>query len=372
MRILVVTPFFYPHVGGSQSYMEDLYAYVLSSHKDVRVDVLCYNTLGSPKTQTYKRIRIIRISCWNILTDQFCIPHPFELISFLFSHRSSYDLIHASTRFFDSSLWTPLWAKIIGVPCILTDHCVGHPIHKNLLIGHIATLIDNTLVRVSLQAYDRVFATSKAAQSFLKKTFGINAKVHYAGVDTTFFTPSEKRTSRKIRVVYAGRMIGSKGVEELFETAKKMPFLQWIFVGPGTLEKQLQRRVQNEDLNHIRIRGEVDKRTLARILSCSDIFVHPSFHHEGFPGILLEAGASKLAVIATDVGGSKEIVIPNKTGILIPPKDQDALQKAVMHLVGNKMLRKNLATALYNHVRKHFDVKKTSEQFIAPLLPARQ
>jgi len=102
-KILVITPFFYPHIGGSERYMEELYLFLRKKHPEIDVDVLCYNTNKVSKKESYQGLNIYRIPCWNILPDQFSLPNPASLIQFLFSERNSYDLIHCSTRFFDSS-----------------------------------------------------------------------------------------------------------------------------------------------------------------------------------------------------------------------------------------------------------------------------
>lgn len=369
LKILVVTPFFYPHVGGSQQYMEDLYATLLFTHKDMTIDVLCYNTDQALKQEQYRGMNIYRMSCLTILPGQFALPNPFELMTFLLSHRNAYDVIHASTRFFDSSWWAVVWAKIIRVPIVLTDHCAYHPTHSRRVISLIARIIDDTIVNASLRFYAKIFATSASSTKFLKKTYGVSAVIAYGGVDTRLFKRRQKKTARqKPCVVYAGRMIASKGVELLFSIARQIKSVEFLFIGPGPLESILRASVRKERLSHIRIRGAVKRTELARILSGCDIFIHPSFHHEGFPNVLLEAGASGLAVIATNVGGTKEIIIHRRTGLLVSPGNRDKLKKAILLLARDIELRKRLSFSLYRFVRIHFNWSKLAERFYKEFL----
>ena len=72
-------------------------------------------------------------------------------------------------------------------------------------------------------------------------------------------------------------------------------------------------------------------------LAIADCFVFPSYR-EGFPNVVLEAGAMELPCIVTDINGSNEIIIENKNGLIVPPKNTEAFQKAMTELLNNKEL----------------------------------
>lgn len=365
-RILVITPFFYPHVGGSQQYMEDLYATLVKQHPEVFVDVLCYNTDNAGTKEQYKGLTIYRIPAWSVLPGQFALANPLALIKFLSTNRNRYDLVHTSTRFFDSSWWAPFYAKLIKKKIVLTDHCAERPVHNNAVITFIAGQIDKWFVGMFLPLYDAVFATNNATKKFLEKTYGLHPELVYGGVDTIFFKPI-KGKKKKLQATYIGRMIYSKGVEELFSVAKSLPQIQFVFAGPGPLVAKLQLQIVNEKIGNITLLGPINKKEVVQLLSESTVFVHPSFHHEGFPNALVEAGACQTAVIATDVGGSQEIIMQNKTGMLIKPHDTSAMKKAIVLLVNNTNERERLAQNLYVHVQKNFSWEKISEEFYQKL-----
>lgn len=361
-HILIVTPFFYPHVGGSQQYMEDMYATILASHKDIAADVLCYNTSGGAAKETYKGMSVYRVPCWNVLPGQFVLPHPVPLLRFLLEHRDDYDLVHASTRFFESSWWVPLYARCIGKKCILTDHCASHPVHEKLWVSVLVRIIDRYFVQFPILGYRRIYATNHAAQSYLWKTYKVFSQVIYGGVNTKIFKPAKQKNHKKLRVLFAGRMIPSKGATMLFSLTEQFPKVEFFFAGPGKLVETFQAELAGKKRKNVHILGSQSKQQIAKLLQSADIFVHPSFHHEGFPNALLEAGASRVAVIATDVGGSKEIIINGKTGLLIPFRDKKALSKALKTLLESKKKREMLAENLYKFVRKQFSLEKVSEQ----------
>lgn len=362
-KLLVITPFFYPHTGGSQQYMEDLYATIVGNFQ-ISVDVLCYNTDHALDKQVYKGMIIYRIPCWQLLQGQFALPSPWALLKFLISKKNNYQLIHCSTRFFDSSWWAPIYAKVTGKKIILTDHCATHPVHHNFLVTQIARLIDKKLTALSLPLYDRIFVSNYHTQKFIKNTYGLNSMVVYPGTDTSLFRPITKTEKKRLRIIFAGRMIESKGVLILFAIASEMSDLDFIFAGPGPLVSRLQEEAKRKKYRHIKVLGGLDKRSLAKALANADIFIHPSHHHEGFPNALIEAGVSRLAIIATDVGGTKEIIINGKTGLLIRPNSVEELKEALQKLVKYKILRAKLATGLYHHILKNFTWENSSKLMI--------
>ena len=72
-------------------------------------------------------------------------------------------------------------------------------------------------------------------------------------------------------------------------------------------------------------------------LAIANCFVFPSYR-EGFPNVVLEAGAMELPCIVTDINGSNEIIIENKNGLIVPPKNTKAFQKAMKLLLDDKPL----------------------------------
>lgn len=360
INILLLTPFFHPHIGGSQRYMEEIYSELLKKHKEISADVLCYNTDGVESKSRYRGLNITRINYLNIITGQFAFPDPVSLIKYLYQNRRKYDLIHCSTRFFDTAWWGPIYARLINKPILLTDHCAYHPGHRNFVISYLSKLIDLTIVKFSLNFYTKIISTNYATKGFIKSVFQQNSEIIYGGIDSEVFKPALKK-DRKLHIIFVGRMIDSKGVRLLFNYARLNSKIKFTFAGPGYLKQELRELVNKQRLRNINIPGKLKKNEVANLMRTADILVHPSFHSEGFPNILTEAGASRLAVIATDTGGSGEIIINKKTGLLITPRNQKKLSEALDLLIKNEKLRKQYAVNLYNYVREKFDWKKSAD-----------
>lgn len=341
-KILVITPFFYPHIGGSEKYMERLYVFIKKNNPNARVDVLTYNTNNAPQKEVYRGLNIYRIPCLTILPDQFCLPDPVSLFKFLSNHKD-YDLIHCSTRFFDSSWWGVVFAKLMGKRAVLTDHCAYHPVHKNPLVSLAAKLIDLSIVAVFINFFDEVYTESKTAQKFFKETFNINPKLAYPGVE---IYKQKKQHKGRVKVVFIGRLIESKGVKTLFNLAGRIQSADFVFAGPGKVSPEF-RKIKN-----VKILGSLSERETQKLLSQSDIFAYPSFHSEGIPMALLEAGGNGICVIAIDTGGIKEVIENNKTGILV--KKREDFESSLIKLIDNRELRDRLGKNLQKYIEKNF------------------
>lgn len=356
-KVLVITPFFYPHVGGSEGYMEDLYGFVKAKNPNIRVDVLCYNTNNSKKKELYRGLNIFRIPCFTLLSDQFCLPKPLSLLKFLYSHRD-YDLIHCNTRFFDSSWWGPVFAKLIGARVVLTDHCANHPTSDKATVRLAVRLIEATVVKATIRLYDQVFVQSKKTQEFLANTFNVKSKLAYPGISENF--KLHKKKHKVLTVTYVGRMIKSKGVETLFNIAKEMPDVNFVFAGDGPM------LIHNSKLSNVKFLGNISKAKVLKLLSKTDIFAYPSWHSEGIPMAIVEAGQAGLAVLATDTGAISEVIDGNR-GILVKVKDQDGFKKGLILLIKNKALRKKLGLSLQNFVFKSFNWENASNLVLQEL-----
>ena len=170
MRTLIISPFFHPHKGGSQKYIEELYSHLMKIDKSVKVDVICYNTTNSSKKGKYGHFQIYRVGCWQILPGQFALPNYAELIKTLYKliRQNKYDFVVSNTRFFESSWWAPILAKIINTKSILIDHCAYHPVHTSKFVRIVAKYIDKIVSPLICRLYNRVIVTNEATLQFLR------------------------------------------------------------------------------------------------------------------------------------------------------------------------------------------------------------
>lgn len=382
IKILLVLPFFYPHRGGSQKYAEELYAHMIQLHKNIQIDVVCYNTDKVQNFEKYRGFNIYRVDCFNIITARFALPNPFKLIKLL-NHlkTNNYAFVNTHIRFFDPTWWLWAYAKVIGAQSIFTGHVATHPVYQHDFVELVAKWVDLTVAKYSLRQYDHVTFTNKTAQEFFSKTLGYKyeSSVVYGGVDTNFFVPHPKqdRIIPKIKravpndailITFVGRMIWTKGVTYLLDAAMQILIHNdkaiFCFAGPGELEEALKQKIAEANLSsNIFMVGNLTYDEVRNLLAISDIFVNPSHHNEGFPNTILEAGSSECFIIATDNAGTWEVIKNKETGILIPQKDTNSILKALEWALEHPHERTKIAQTFRRMLQRNFDWKLIAEQY---------
>ena len=141
----------------------------------------------------------------------------------------------------------------------------------------------------------------------------------------------------------------------------RIPGARFVLVGDGPERAALARQAHNLGIaDRVALRGLVAQG--ADVLSEMSVFALPS-HVEGMSNALLEAMAAGLPVVATDVGGNGEVMVAGETGLLVPPRDPDALAEALVLLLKDPERARAMGAAGRARVEQSFTV----EQMVARL-----
>ena len=195
-------------------------------------------------------------------------------------------------------------------------------------------------------------------------------KLIYNGINTT--EPIRYKTRADLRIATDHIIIGAIGEltknKGLWYAIKAMRELKnrkivMLIIGDGEEREVLEGLIAKENVGEkVSLLGHKDH--AAEWLQIFDIFILPSIK-EGLPYVLLEAGLAKRPVIATDVGSVGEIISDDNTGLLVPPRDVEALAEAIDSLAGNAPKRTILGTDLELLVKEKFAKEKMLNQTIA-------
>lgn len=158
--------------------------------------------------------------------------------------------------------------------------------------------------------------------------------------------------------VIAAQFIRRKGhryvLEAMPELCKSHPNFRLILFGKGPLEAELRSDVVRLGLeDQVRFAGFRDE--LDSLLGCADILIHPALE-EGLGVAMLKAAAAGLPVVAFDVAGAREAVMPEQTGLLVPAADAISLLQAVAYLIDNQGERERLGHNGQARMREVFSV----------------
>lgn len=164
---------------------------------------------------------------------------------------------------------------------------------------------------------------------------------------------------------HIGRIIDYKGIEELIRAfdviSPKYPKAKLLIYGDDSNADYFKQLSKNKK---IKFMGYVSDPIEA--YTKIDVFVLAS-HHEGLSLSLIDAAMMRKPIIATNIDGNPEIVIDNKTGLLIPAKDSTSLAKALDKFLSNENLRERLAQNARRHYENNFDFEKIVKEEIIPL-----
>lgn len=212
---------------------------------------------------------------------------------------------------------------------------------------------------------------SAAAVEFLAHLGAKNAKVMHNGIDISVFENTKPieytKTPGRSVITYIGRLVYGKGVQDLLSIFPQLKGdVQLLIVGDGPYRGELEALARQVDASNIVFSGEQRPEDIPSILKSTDIFVNPSYS-EGLPTSVLEACAAGCAVVATDVGGTNEIILDGSTGFLVKPGDRQALTDRVNLLLENKSMRDTLGKNAKAYVMDNFSWDQIMEQWMAEI-----
>ncbi|MEO8288304.1 MAG: glycosyltransferase [Chloroflexota bacterium] len=282
----------------------------------------------------------------------------------LLLRREKVDVLH--THLFGSNTLGRLLGRLAGVPVIIAHEHWSTKARREVTI-------DRLLYRLS----DRILVPSSASKTLVREMERIPARridVLYNGVDTAQFAQEYSREEVRAElgidpgatvIGIVGRLSEEKGgVDNLIRAVGRLhvanPDLRLLIVGDGPLRSSLETVAAAGAAPGV-VHFAGTRTDVARLLGAMDMFVLPSLN-EALPIVLLEAMAAGLPVVATGVGGVPEIVEDGKTGLLVPPGDQQALQAAIARLLDNPLLGKQLAAAGKANIALNFTIEKMVER----------
>jgi len=176
-------------------------------------------------------------------------------------------------------------------------------------------------------------------------------------------------------VLWVGRLDPVKGLDHLltaFEHVAAERNAHLLLAGEGPLCDHLAKRITSLSLSdRVHLLGA--RRDVPSLLRTADVFVFPS-RTEGLPNALLEAMAAGCAIVATDVPGCGDLIVHERTGLLVPYGDTSALADSVVRVLGDRSLAAELGRNAWREVSQHWHLRETFERYAAvyaEVLPPR-
>lgn len=184
------------------------------------------------------------------------------------------------------------------------------------------------------------------------------------GVDLDYSNPeaverAEDAPKGTFNFIFVGRMVRDKGIHELVEAFVNVnathPESRLILLGRFEPELDpISPETAKIIKEHAAIVAPGYQEDVRPWLKAADVLVHPSYR-EGFPNVILEAGAMGLPCVVTDINGSNEIIIPGRNGLIVPTRDASELEKAMNFMIDNPSARADMAAQARPLIAERFD-----------------
>jgi glycosyltransferase involved in cell wall biosynthesis len=326
LKILITTDYYEPWTTGVTRYIQTLTTFFPAAD----ITVLTYNLTESAQTEKHGNVTIKRIPSIHLLGKTFILPQPTAV------GLPRHDVVITNTRFFTTTGIGIFYAHKWKAPHIHVEHGNTHVPHANPLVRFIAWVWDQTCGRIVMHAADKVICVSKKGMPFVQKLGAKNAAFIANTIDATQFKPSaqlgaafRKKHSipaNKRVVTFIGRLVEEKGLGDLI-LALSGSADTLVVVGGGKMAPELEHLAAEKTVDAVFI-GDQPQSEVHAALCATDVFVNPSWA-EGLPTSVLEALAAKVRVIATDVGGTSEI-LPKE--YLVPARAPSTLRRKLLQI----------------------------------------
>ena len=249
--------------------------------------------------EIYRTIRVIKTMCKYLKNSSIDIVH-------INSSCSRFGILrdYVCTKI----------AKKKGIPVVFHCHCnIRDQIQKTYGVKILKKICDMA---------SEVFVLNSDSLNYLTLISSITPRIIPNFIETDMVTTGRIINEKIENILFVGHVQSTKGFFEILEVARKVPDIKFVLVGPVSGE------MNNENLpTNLQLEGARPSSEIKNYLSKTDLFLFPSYT-EGFSISLTEAMASGLPCIATDVGANKDM-LENKGGIIIPPKNPEAIIEAI-------------------------------------------
>jgi glycosyltransferase involved in cell wall biosynthesis len=367
VRIVQVSPFFYPHAGGVESHVRGLVREFAREGHDVTVLTSRYSSL-LPREESLEGYRILRARSLGVLFNT-----PIDIGSGRSARTLDADVFHLH---YPPPLTSYFVARALDhrpTPMCLTYHC---DLFLSGIGGRALTgIYQRVFLPPTLRRIDRIVVHTRSYGITSAMLRGRDLTIIPSAVDLDRFRPgidatalrSDLRLEGKRILVFTGRLVPHKGVDVILQALTLLPpDVVLVVVGAGPRLPSLiglARRLGVVD--RVRFCPAVTDDALPRYLAMADIFVFPSQNRlEGFGLVVAEAMAAGLPVVIADMPGVREVIEPGKEGLLTEPLIASDLAAKVRSLVDDPGLARRMGAAGRRRAEERYALPVVARQLL--------
>jgi len=372
MRILIGSDYFYPILpGGGERRMYEVGRRLAKDHE---VHVVTRRLENLPEYEVHENMHIHRVyvPIKKLSLEPFMNGLLFMTGGIFKTLRLGKFDVYAPQHFFPvPASWVS--SKLLSTPIVVTIHDVFFNkewIKQYGLKGSLMSVFENMTLNMP---YTGIITVSNSSKMKLEAN-GIPADkidVSPNGVNLEFFGGIKAEKAERPRIIYVGRLIEYKHVDELMTAFSKLKMdaeLYIVGVGPERANlEELAKRLGIAD--RITFTGFVDDKRKVELLKSSHVFVLPSTV-EGFGIALVEAMAAGIPTLSSDISALREVADEGRAGMLFTPRNVDELKEKLELLLKDEKLREDFTEKGYKLVKEKYSWDEVARE-VEKVLMAR-
>lgn len=377
MKIMIVTPYFYPKIGGLESYALNIALGLKKAGHDVFV-VTTNHEEKKHVEQKVKGLRVIRLP----------ISYKFSNTPFSFGWRRQLkriiqtekpDIINAHTPVPGLSDIAIRVGSRLNTKTALTYHAATLKKTGSVLFNIVA-LIYGIYQKQTFKKATALIAVSDYVKDCLPKKYQDKTTVIYNAVDTADI-PTRKVSRHANRLIFVGSLDRShawKGLSDILKAVqivkKSNSKIELQVIGDGDMRNEYEEQAVTLGIQkNVKFNGfviGVEKYKL--IQSASAIIVYPTTENDAFPTVFLEAWACDTAIIASSIGAIRFIINQGVNGELVSPSSPVQLAKLIIDLLPDKERLEKLTLVGRNEIKNTYNVNNICKLYADELINVTQ
>ena len=361
-HIVIIGKYYPPELGGLERYTYDVAHVAARTH---RVTVLVHSKEKNDRVEQSGNLSIIRCGTIKVVSSQPISPS-------MLSHMRSLkpDIVHFNAPNFWAAAMLTL-SRYRGA-VIVTHHAdvFGRAMLKRALmpiyhrlVRKATCIVINSLKNASMSA-----DLPTGAGPLVAIPHGIDASVYKVDVDDRERVAAERRRlfGHAPVVGFVGRFVRYKGLSVIIDALSRLDGVHALLIGDGPLRPQTEEQAQVAGISErVHFFGNVDEAAKIRAFAMMDALLLPSVDTtEAFGVVQIEGQLMGLPVVASRLPtGLTDVTIDKETGLLVPPRDPDALAKAISKLIHDRDLAARFGRAGRAHALRHFTFDVFQQRF---------
>lgn len=351
MNIIQISSYYYPHVGGAEQRARDLSEKLAKKGHQIEVFTSDIRCPKEKQLKSKKNLKIHYLKSWEFAHTAII---PFLFFNLLKIPKNSIIHLHVVQPLMPEIVW--LVSKIRNIPYVAH---IRIDVQKMGFFGFLLNPYKGIFLKKVLSDANRIIVLTEDYNHLIEDKYGIKKdKIEVIPNATSFNIIKNKSINlhSPIRLLFVGRLSYQKNIPLLLDSFKeayiKNKEIELHMVGEGEDEKLIEKFIKENNLkNNIIIYGSKIGKQLEKIYKKSDIFISLT-KQEAFSTVFLEAMASGLPIITTNILSVRNVIKNNYNGILVKPTPKEAV-RAIEKLIKNPNLRERLVTNGLKEVKKY-------------------